>query len=229
MSRLLQTAALSIAFIGPAFAQVDISNPLRLMFVADANENIIDVVDLYDEEVIYRIETDYPVDDLVATPYAPVLVYTNIERRLVSVYDLRNKEVAREIEMPIAPRHMVLDTSGTKLGFSDSVDGGFVLFSPYAAAIMFTLEDFPPTTDVLFDPNEVDIYYSNSETGSIGLIDTNTKRTFEMPVTRFEAKAKLSQNKSEADRAGVIAGLEATGRAADRDLAQFMRDREPSC
>ena len=29
--------------------------------------------------------------------------------------------------------------------------------------------------------------------------------TFEMPVTRLEAKAKLSQNKSEANRAGVIA------------------------
>lgn len=196
MLRLLQTAAVSILTIGTASAQVDISNPLRLMFVADANENIIDVVDLVDEEVIYRIETDYPVDDLVATPYAPVLVYTNIERRLVSVYDLRNKEVAREIEMPIAPRHMVLDTSGTKLGFSDSEEGGFVLFSPYSAAIMFTLEDFPPTTDVLFDPNEVDIYYSNSETGSIGLIDTNTKRTFEMPVTELEGQVLSSPSRS---------------------------------
>jgi DNA-binding beta-propeller fold protein YncE len=63
------------------------------------------------------------------------------------------------------------------------VDGGFVLFSPYAADIIFTLEDFPPTSDVLFDPNEVDIYYSDSQTGSIGLIDTNTQRTFEMQVT----------------------------------------------
>jgi DNA-binding beta-propeller fold protein YncE len=185
MSRLPPAIALlsALALSGTAYAQVDISNPLRLLFAADAKDNIIDVVDLVEEATIFRIETKHPVDDVIATPYAPVLIYTNIERRLVSVYDLRTHELAREVELPIAPRHMVLDTSGTKLGFSDSVDGGFVLFSAYAAAIMFTLEDFPPTSDVLFDPNEVDIYYSDSRTGSIGLIDTNTKRTFEMQVT----------------------------------------------
>jgi len=198
MNRLLTSIALSstLAVSGTATAQVDISNPLRLMFAADATDNIIDVVDLIDEETIFRIETKYPVDDLIATPYAPVLIYTNIERHLVSVYDLRTHELAKEVELPIAPRHMVLDTSGTKLGFSDSVDGGFVLFSPYAAAILFTLEDFPPTSDVLFDPNEVDIYYSNSQTGSIGLIDTNTQRTFEMPVTDLEGQELSSPSRS---------------------------------
>jgi transcriptional regulator len=52
--------------------------------------------------------------------------------------------------------------------------------------------------------------------------------TFEMPVTRFEAKAKLSQNKSEADRAGVIAALEAGDRPGDQDLALAMRAWEQS-
>ena len=185
MNRLLPAIAFcsTLVLSSTATAQVDISNPLRLMFAADATDNVIDVVDLVEEEAIFRIETNYPVDDLIATPYAPVLVYTNIERRLVSVYDLRSHELVKEIEFPIAPRHMVLDTSGTKIGFSDSEDGGFVLFSPYAADIMFTLEDFAPTSDVLFDPNEVDIYYSDSRSGSIGLIDTNTQRTFEMQVT----------------------------------------------
>lgn len=45
---------------------------------------------------------------------------------------------------------------------------------------------------------------------------------FEMPVTRLEAKAKLSQNRSEADRAGVIAALERSPRAEDRALAAVM-------
>ena len=46
---------------------------------------------------------------------------------------------------------------------------------------------------------------------------------FQIPIARVEAKAKLSQNKSEADRASVIAALEASGRAADRELAAVMR------
>jgi transcriptional regulator len=35
----------------------------------------------------------------------------------------------------------------------------------------------------------------------------------ELQITRIEAKAKLSQNRSEADVAGVVAGLDADGRA----------------
>ncbi len=45
---------------------------------------------------------------------------------------------------------------------------------------------------------------------------------FAMPVERLEAKAKLSQNKTAGDRRGVVAALEASGRAGDRDLAAAM-------
>jgi len=46
---------------------------------------------------------------------------------------------------------------------------------------------------------------------------------FEIPISRLEAKAKLSQNKSEADRQGVIAALEQGGRPGDLELAAAMR------
>jgi len=153
------------------------------MFVADSQDPVIDVIDLERQQVIHRIETEYVVDDLVVTPYAPVLVYTNIEKKLVSVFNLKSKELAKQVELPITPRHMVLDTTGSKIGFSDSKNGGFVLFSAYAGSIIFTLADFPPTTDVLFDPNEVDVYYSNGRDGSLGLLDTNLRKTFEIDLS----------------------------------------------
>ena len=46
---------------------------------------------------------------------------------------------------------------------------------------------------------------------------------FEIPVTRVEAKAKLSQNRPAGDRTAVIAALEASGRAGDRELGGAMR------
>ncbi len=45
---------------------------------------------------------------------------------------------------------------------------------------------------------------------------------FEIPVVRLEAKAKLSQNRSAGDRAGVIAGLERSTGAGDQELAGVM-------
>lgn len=186
---------LASLWLHPVWA-VDLSNPLKLMFVADTEENIIDIVDLDTRETVFRIETKYRVDDVVATPYAPVLVYTNIERRLVSLYDLRSQKLAMEVTLPITPRHMVLDTSGSKIGFSDSKEGGFVLFSAYAGSIFFTLEDFPPSRDVLFDPNEIEIYYSNSATGAIGMLDTNLRKTVEMQVTDVPGQSLSAPSRS---------------------------------
>ncbi|MBK7977854.1 MAG: FMN-binding negative transcriptional regulator [Deltaproteobacteria bacterium] len=49
---------------------------------------------------------------------------------------------------------------------------------------------------------------------------------FELPALRIEAKFKLSQNRSPADRAGVIAALDAQGDDTSRALAALMRDAE---
>jgi DNA-binding beta-propeller fold protein YncE len=167
----------------PAWADVDISNPLTLMFVADRKDPIIDVIDLDAEKVVYRIATERPADGLVVTPYAPVLVYTNAQKKVVDLFDLRSKKIGKEVVLDMVPRHMVLDTTGAKVGLTDSEQGGFVLLSAYSGAIIMELPDFPPTTDVLFDPNDVDIYYSNGRDGTIGLIDTNLKETAEIDLT----------------------------------------------
>ena len=203
--------ALLVILLSPAPAwAADISNPLKFMFVADARDRVIDVIDLDSGEKVFRIDTKHPTDDVVVTPFAPVLVYTNIERKLVSLYDLEAQKVAMEVTLSMTPRHMVLDTSGTKIGFSDSQDGGFVLFSAYDGKVMFALPDFPPTRDVLFDPNEIEIFYSNSQTGAIGLIDTNLRKTVEMPVTDAPNQTLSAPSRS-LDGRYVYVANEATG------------------
>lgn len=46
---------------------------------------------------------------------------------------------------------------------------------------------------------------------------------FEVPLARLEGKRKLNQNRSPADRAGVVHALEASGRADDLEMAEAMR------
>ena len=43
-----------------------------------------------------------------------------------------------------------------------------------------------------------------------------------MPIVKLEGKRKMSQNRSEADRLGVSAGLSASDRASDRDVAALI-------
>jgi DNA-binding beta-propeller fold protein YncE len=166
------------------------------MFVGDRSENIIDVVSLEEGKVVHRIETSIRPDHIIATPFAPILLYADTEARQVVFYDLKEQRESKTLDLPISPRHVVLDTTGAKVGISDDVEGGFVLIHAYAREIEFSIEEFPPTGDVLFDPNDVDIYYSNELTGSIGLLDINTQRTYEMPLTDDPGQILSSPSRS---------------------------------
>jgi len=178
MKRLL----LLFLLAGTQVLAADISNPLTLLFVGDRSDNIIDVVSLDDGAVVHRIETSIRPDHIVVTPFAPILIYADAAAKKVAFYDLNEQRESKIIDLPVSPRHVVLDTTGAKIGISDDVDGGFVLLHAYTRDIEFALEEFPATADVLFDPNDVDIYYSNQATGSLGLLDINTQQTYEMAL-----------------------------------------------
>ena len=47
---------------------------------------------------------------------------------------------------------------------------------------------------------------------------------FRLAIARLEGKFKLSQNRSEADRRGVIAGLEGEGGPPETEIARLMRE-----
>jgi transcriptional regulator len=43
-----------------------------------------------------------------------------------------------------------------------------------------------------------------------------------MPITRLEGKRKMSQNRNEADRVGVVSGLSSSDRPSDREVAPLI-------
>jgi len=47
----------------------------------------------------------------------------------------------------------------------------------------------------------------------------------EIEIARLEGKWKMSQNREEADRTGVVAGLTGSQREAERDVAKWMAER----
>ena len=83
---------LVLFFSSPALA-VDISNPMNLVFVADRTDPHIDVIDVKQSKVVFRIETPFRADVLVATPYAPLLFFANIEEQVLVAYNLQEKKM----------------------------------------------------------------------------------------------------------------------------------------
>jgi DNA-binding beta-propeller fold protein YncE len=200
----------AVAFLLPMLCVAqEISDPRRLLFVADNADPVIDVIDVRENTVIHRIETTHPVDDLVATPNAPILIYTNIEQSQVTFYDLKNRRAVFVVDVAVAPRHIVLSPRGDRVAVTDSIDGGFLLLSAWSGDVIIELPEFAPTSDVLFDPNEVDIYFSNSQRGALGFIDTNTRQVFEVDVT--EPGSRLSSPSRSLDARYIYVANETTG------------------
>ena len=175
---------------------VDLSDTTQFMFIGDRTDNVIDVVSLTGNEVVYRIDASIHPDHIVATPFAPILMYTSIDAKQAVFFDLREKKEVQTIDLPVSPRHVVLDTTGAKIAISDSIDGGFVLIHAYKMAVEFVIDDLPATGDVLFDPNDVDIYFSNQSAGSIGMLDVNTHRIYEMSLTETAGDILSSPSRS---------------------------------
>ena len=59
----------------------------------------------------------------------------------------------------------------------------------------------------------ISVYHSSIKPGIVGLV---------LRIETLIGKRKLSQNRSEADRAGVVAGLGGSEDPADRAVAQAM-------
>ena len=166
--RLLLLPLFAIASIATA---ADISDPTRFLFVADADNHSIDVVDLAAMENVTSIATEMRPDRVLVTPFAPVLLYADIaERRLVHV-NLDDPAGQRVIALPVTPRHIVMNTGGDRIAISDSISGGLLVMNAYNGEVELVAPDFPPTADMLFDPNDVDIYYTNAASGSVGRIN----------------------------------------------------------
>ena len=75
---------------------VDLSDTTQFMFVGDRSDNVIDVVSLTTNEVVHRIDTSVHPDHIVVTPFAPILMYTSIDKKQAVFFDLREKDEVRK-------------------------------------------------------------------------------------------------------------------------------------
>ncbi len=174
-------------------SNVDISNPINLIFVADRIESTVDVIDVKKEQSVFQIDLPYRADQIIATAKAPLLFFTNIENKTVLVYNLRTQHIDREIKLDIHPRHIVMDPSGKVLGITDNQLGGIAILSVYSHEIVYQNADFSPTSDVLFDANEINLYFTNNKNATLGLLDLNTFDIVEIELSEQSQEAHPMQ------------------------------------
>ncbi len=231
---LLVILALTLS-VAVAEKPADISNTQNFLFVADKQEPIVDVIDIHELAPVHRLTLESPAGNLVATPYAPLLLYTNQLGRSVGILDLRIKKLTSSIKLQSAPTNMVLSPSGTIAAVTGIEQGGFALIDTYRQELLFELENFPPTGDVLFDLNGTDIYYVNSLNGSLGVIRINSQKYFEMPLFAGEKVNLMSPSRSLDGRylyiadsdSGTVLGLDAFTKRVKKSFSVGERPVRP--
>jgi transcriptional regulator len=75
-----------------------------------------------------------------------------------------------------------------------------------------------------FEASQVEPYGSSLTDAHIDKLSPGIV-VIEIPISRLEAKFKLNQNRTEADRAGVIAALGASNDQIEREVADLMKHR----
>ena len=173
-----------------------IDNPGKYLFAADVQENFISVHDIASGEQIAKIQTSFRADSIIVTPYEPQLFYANRDHKVLVAYNLQTVQHIRDIPLSTRPEHLVLDTTGKRIAVSDSKAGGFALISAYQQSVIFELPEFPATGQVLFDANEIDIYYSDNQMGTLGILDTNLREEFRLKLDDGTPMALSSPSRS---------------------------------
>ncbi len=173
-------------------SQTGISNTLDLLFVSSNKVNQIEIIDLSQNDSIAVIDTHKQVHELFATPFAPVLIFTSLEDNTANFIDLRNLSIASEMSLDVIPEFGVMDPSGTKIAFTNLSEGGIQYISAYGASTIFTIHDFPPTSAVLFDTNEIELFFSGYQNAWIGFLDLNTQVYSEIELPIISERALLS-------------------------------------
>ena len=191
--RTLITVPLALLAGVTGAAATDISDPTRFLFVADAAGQMIDVLELDAMKSVARIDTELRPDHVLVTPFAPVLLYADIAARKIVHVNLEDPAVQEQIAVPLAPHHVVMNAGGTRIAITDAESGGLLVMNAYSGAVELAVPDFPATEDVLFDPNDVDIFYSNSKAGSVGRINIVSGRRQETSLADGTA-AMLSKH-----------------------------------
>ena len=168
----------------------------KLLFVADREKPFIDVISLSEREAVHRLPIKHVADSVVVSPYTPVLAYAHMASSVLTVVDISEEKVLAELALPLVPRHLVLNTTGSHVGITDSEGGGFALVNLFTQEIELELAEFPATADVLFDANEVDIYYVDPDAGAFGIIDLNYRRYGHAPLPGLDKPHLLSPSRS---------------------------------
>ena len=140
-----------------------------------------------------------------------MLIYTNLEKRLVSMYDLRNKTVAKQVELPNRPHATWCSTPPAPRSASATArtaDSCCSRPTEDRSCSHWKICRPPPTCSST--PTRWTSGYSNSRDGTVGLIDSNVQRTYEIPVADEPGQALSSPSRS-LDGRYVYVANETTG------------------
>jgi len=173
---LLPGLLLVIAVSGASLARAaGWDDPANYLFATRAGGDVVTVIDVSKDEVVGRITTEYPIDDIAASGFGDYAFASHAEEKKITVINLPGERIEAVVPVSIKPRHLTFEQN-SGLVMTDSVAGGMAMLDGSGRREIFANPDIPPSRDVIFGPTGIVAYYYSGKAGIVGAVAMNDGR-----------------------------------------------------
>jgi len=150
-------------------------DPANFLFAARSGGDVVTVIDVSRDEVVGRITTEYPIDDIAASGFGDYAFASHAEQKKITVINLPGERIEAVRTVSIKPRHLTFEQN-SGLVMTDSVEGGMAMLDASGRREIFANPEIPPSRDVIFGPTGIVAYYYSGEAGVAGAVAMNDGR-----------------------------------------------------
>lgn len=141
----------------------------RFMLAAEPGSRAVAIIDVDELKVAGEIQTQWPLDEIAVSRFGNKAYAGHVTQKKISVIDLAVGAVSHVLDVPMAPRHMTVDTRSGVL-MTDSENGGMALVDLSGESVRFYNASVPPAADAIFGATGTVAFYHGETAGEIGAV-----------------------------------------------------------
>ncbi len=166
-------------------------DPANYLFAARSGGDVVTVIDLSQDQVVGRITTEYPIDDIAVSGFGDYAFASHADQKKITVISLPGEKIEAVTPVSIKPRHLTFEqNSGVVM--TDSLEGGMAMLDGTGRREIFANPEIPPSRDVIFGPTGIVAYFYSGTAGIVGAVAMNDGRAlWQSQVPKSEQSTPL--------------------------------------
>ncbi len=125
------------------------------VLLTKANSSLVDIVDLFEEEIIKQIDLSVQPNEILITPDSRFAYVTSLDDHSIFIIDLNSMKIAQKIQVTGMPEKLSLSNDGKKLIYYDKMSSNLYCVDLQGKYISTLIGYFPNGSKFLYLNNKI--------------------------------------------------------------------------